>query len=171
MKIVPGIFLQITTRSFFYYFIFTPANVICFKTASGGHFVCWVEKRVMLRHSLCLLLHCVVVVVVVVCALLLGWRCRSHAVHTNERKDDKCLDFGEKGPVFVEFMSDLGLVFCLHLGCWFHYVFDSGTHTHWCRARTRLHTSHSHTLCSPLLWLSAGLGILMSPVLFVNAAN
>lgn len=41
------------------------------------------------------------------------------------------------------------------------------THTH---GVTEMHT-HTHTLCSPLLWLSAGLGILMSPALFVNAAN
>lgn len=43
------------------------------------------------------------------------------------------------------------------------------SHTHTSKY-PRVHT-RAHALCSPLLWLSAGLGILMSLVLFVNAAN
>lgn len=46
-----------------------------------------------------------------------------------------------------------------------HPHVQDAAHTH-----VRTHTN-THTLCSPLLWLSAGLGILMSPALFVNAAN
>lgn len=64
-----------------------PAFVICLQTASGSHFVSWLENREMSRRlRLCLLLHCVVAVVV--CALLFRWvvlPCRAYKCETGRQ--------------------------------------------------------------------------------------